>query len=92
MTKPTDLNARRKDKEAERRITTKQAVESLRMIADALESEDYADTTAKMYIVSVITDDNRSIEGVGINMGDELEALGLLSRWNHMINYMYDDE
>lgn len=92
MTKPTDLNARRKDKEAERRITTKQAVESLRMIADALESEEYADTTAKMYIVSVITDDNRSLEGVGINMGDELEALGLLSRWNHMINWMYDDE
>ena len=92
MTNPIELDERRKAKESESRITTKQAVESLRMIAESLESEEYADTTARLYIISVITDDNRSIEGLGINSGDELEALGLLARWSHMVNYIYDDK
>ena len=90
MTDPVDFSKKKREKDKSKRIGKEDALESLDALREAIEElSDDEDVT--MYICSFLVNDGSSIEACGINVGDELKALGLLNRWQHLINYLYDE-
>lgn len=90
MTDPIDFSKRKREKAVENRINKKFAIEALDAMKGTIEKmED--DEEIDLFLCSFLTSDGGSIESCGINVGDELRALGLVARWDHMINYFYDE-
>ena len=91
MTDPVDFTQEKKKKEKKGRVNQENCMEAIQSMIDTIDSLE-PDDDIRMYMMSMITDKGELHYAVGINPGEELNALGLNERMNMFIHYLIEED